>query len=137
MSISDRPHHWKTRIKNWLPVCAWACLIFFFSTDTFSSANTAQLFGFLSSWLFPEIPTEEIAPVHDARKGFGAAATSSAFLLDFAVAKKNCPAPVAGSFLAVGHHDNRAAGVAIDVIQQRQNRFSGFRVQVAGGFVRQ
>ena len=71
MSISDRPHHWKTRIKNWLPVCAWACLIFFFSTDTFSSANTAPLFGFLSSWLFPEIPTEEIAPVHGMIRKLG------------------------------------------------------------------
>ncbi len=71
MSISDRPHHWKTRIKNWLPVCAWACLIFVFSTDHFSSANTAQLFGSLSSWLFPEIPTEEIAPVHGLMRKLG------------------------------------------------------------------
>jgi VanZ family protein len=71
MSISDRPHHWKTRIKNWLPVCAWACLIFVFSTDHFSSANTAQLFGSLSSWLFPEIPTEEIAPVHGLIRKLG------------------------------------------------------------------
>jgi VanZ family protein len=71
MRIADRRHHWKTKIKNWLPVCTWACLIFFFSTDTFSSANTAQLFGFLSSWLFPEIPTEEIAPFHGIMRKLG------------------------------------------------------------------
>jgi VanZ family protein len=71
MRIADRRHHWKTRIKNWLPVCAWASLIFFFSTDHFSSANTAQLFGFLSSWLFPEIPTEDIAPVHGVIRKLG------------------------------------------------------------------
>ena len=69
--MADRRHHWKTRINNWLPVCAWASLIFFFSTDYFSSANTAQLLGFLTSWLFPEIPTEEIAPVHGLLRKLG------------------------------------------------------------------
>jgi len=71
MRIADRQHHWKTRIKNWLPVCAWASLIFFFSTDHFSSANTAQIFGSLLSWLFPEIPAEDIAPVHGAMRKLG------------------------------------------------------------------
>jgi VanZ family protein len=71
MRITDRRHLWKTRISNWLPVCAWASLIFFFSTDHFSSANTAQLFGFLSSWLFPELPTEDIGPVHGLVRKLG------------------------------------------------------------------
>ncbi len=70
MRIAER-HHWKTRIKNWLPVCAWASLIFLFSTDHFSSAHTAQLFGFFSSWLFPEIPAEDIAPVHGIMRKLG------------------------------------------------------------------
>ena len=71
MRIADRRYHWKTRIKNWLPVCAWAGLIFFFSTDHFSSANTTQIFGFVFSWLWPEMPTEDIAPVHGAMRKLG------------------------------------------------------------------
>jgi hypothetical protein len=71
MRIADRRHHWKTRIKNWLPVCAWAGLIFFFSTDNFSSANTTQIFGFVLSWLWPEMPIEDIAPVHGAMRKLG------------------------------------------------------------------
>ena len=71
MRTVDRRHHWKTRIKNWLPVCAWVSLIFFFSTDQFSSANTAQIFGFLSSWLLPEIPIENIPPIYGAMRKVG------------------------------------------------------------------
>jgi VanZ family protein len=71
MRPADRRHHWKTRIKNWLPVCLWASLIFFFSTDHFSFDNTAQFFGFVFSWLWPEMPTEEIAPVHGAMRKVG------------------------------------------------------------------
>ena len=71
MRPADRRHHWKTRIKNWLPVCLWASLIFFFSTDHFSFDNTAQIFGFVFSWLWPEMPTEEIAPVHGAMRKVG------------------------------------------------------------------
>ena len=69
--MADRRHRWKTRINNWLPVCAWASLIFFFSTDYFSSANTAELLGFLSFWLFPEVPAEDIAPVHGLIRKLG------------------------------------------------------------------
>lgn len=71
MRIADRKHLWKRRIKNWLPVCAWAGLIFFFSTDLFSSTNTAQIFGSLFSWLAPDIPTENIGLVHGAIRKLG------------------------------------------------------------------
>ena len=71
MRIDDRQHHLKRRIKYWLPVCAWAGLIFFFSTDHFSSANTAQIFGSLFYWLLQEISTEEIALVHGAVRKLG------------------------------------------------------------------
>ena len=71
MRTVDRRYHWKTRIKNWLPVCAWLSLIFFFSTDQFSSANTEQIFGFLSSWLLPEISIENIPPIHGAMRKIG------------------------------------------------------------------
>ena len=69
--MAHRRHHWRTRIKHWLPVCAWASLIFFFSTDYFSSANTSQFFGFASSWLFPDIPAEDIAPLHGLIRKLG------------------------------------------------------------------
>lgn len=71
MRITDRRYHWKTRIKIWLPVCAWASLIFFFSTDHFSFDNTAQIFGFVFSWLLPAIPTEDIVPVHGVMRKLG------------------------------------------------------------------
>jgi VanZ family protein len=71
MRIADRRYHWKTRVKYWLPVCAWAGLIFFFSTDHFSFDHTAQIFGFVFSWLLPAIPTEDIAPVHGAMRKLG------------------------------------------------------------------
>jgi VanZ family protein len=71
MRPADRRHHWKTRIKNWLPVCLWASLIFFFSTDHFSFDNTAQFFGLVFSWLWPEIPIEDVPPVHGAMRKVG------------------------------------------------------------------
>jgi VanZ family protein len=66
-----RWYRWKTRIKNWLPVFAWAGLIFYFSTDQFSSLNTGEIFGFLLSWLFPDMPSEEIEPVHGIMRKLG------------------------------------------------------------------
>src|SRR4029450_4519880 len=72
-----------------------------------------------------------------SRVGFSAASVSRVFLVDFAVAKKNLPAAVAGRLLAVSDHDDRAAGITIDLAQQRQNRFAGLRIQVAGGFISQ
>src|SRR5215510_16423489 len=71
MCIAARRYRWKTRIKNWLPVCLWAGLIFFYSTDHFSFDHTAQIFAFVFTWLLPEIPTEEIAPVHGAMRKVG------------------------------------------------------------------
>jgi VanZ family protein len=62
--IAGSGYHWKTRIKNWLLVAAWAGLISYFSTDQFSSVNTAQIFSLLLSWLFPHMPIEGIEPVH-------------------------------------------------------------------------
>jgi VanZ family protein len=66
-----RWYRWKPRIKNWLPVVAWAGLIFYFSTDQFSSLNTADILGSLLSWLFPEMPTEKIAPMHGTLRKLG------------------------------------------------------------------
>ena len=71
MRIADRRLHWRPRIKNWLPVIAWAGLIFFFSTDQFSFANAAPIFGFVLSWLWPGMPTEDIPPVYGVARKIG------------------------------------------------------------------
>jgi VanZ family protein len=67
MSIFNPRYHWIARIINWLPLVAWASLIFYFSTDQFSYANTVEIFGFLS-WLFPDMPT---APMHGTMRKLG------------------------------------------------------------------
>lgn len=71
MGSVDRRILWKTRIQNWLPVCVWAGLIFYFSTDHFSSTNTSQLLGFIFSWLWPGLASETIALVHGAIRKLG------------------------------------------------------------------
>jgi hypothetical protein len=64
MRIADRGYRWRTKIKNWLPVVAWAGLIFFFSTEQFSSSNTSPIVGTLAFWIFPGISSETIETVH-------------------------------------------------------------------------
>ena len=51
-------------IKNWLFVVAWMGLIFLFSTDIFSGANTSSFFGPLLSSLFPIVTADQIETVH-------------------------------------------------------------------------
>ncbi len=70
MGIVDRRVLWQTRIKSWLPVCAWAGLIFYLSTDSFSSNNTEPMMGFFS-WLWPGVSTEAMALVHKAIRKVG------------------------------------------------------------------
>ena len=48
---------WRSAWQRWIPVILWAGLIFYFSTETFSSSNTE---GFLSEWLLRFLP--EISP---------------------------------------------------------------------------
>jgi VanZ family protein len=71
MSSLDSRYRWIARIKNWLPVVAWAGLVFYFSTDQFSSWNTGETFGLLLSRLFPDMPTEHIEPVHGTMRKLG------------------------------------------------------------------
>jgi VanZ family protein len=51
-------------IVHWLPVMAWAAVIFFFSTDDFSSDTTSAVFGALFSWLFSGISAETLDIFH-------------------------------------------------------------------------
>jgi VanZ family protein len=46
-------------------------LIFYFSTDQFSSLNTGEIFRVLLSWLFLDMPTEEIEPLHGSIRKLG------------------------------------------------------------------
>jgi VanZ family protein len=48
-------------ITNWLPVVLWAGLIFYFSTDRFSSEKTTLISGRLLLRIFPSITAEQLA----------------------------------------------------------------------------
>ena len=50
----------KSFLWNWIPVILWASLIFVFSTDTFSSTNTAGIFEPIFSQIFPQLPAGDI-----------------------------------------------------------------------------
>jgi VanZ family protein len=66
-----RHTRWATRIKDWLPVIVWLGLIYFFSTDEFSSSNTSTVVGSLASWVFPEISSQTIETIHLAVRKLG------------------------------------------------------------------
>jgi VanZ family protein len=57
-------HPWNTLFRNWAPAVLWAGLIFFFSTDRFSSSNTSQFFGPLLSTIFSGITAEQFDTIH-------------------------------------------------------------------------
>lgn len=59
----DRPA-WMTFFQNWAPAALWAGVIFFLSTDNFSSSNTAGIFEPLLEAIFAGISTEHIDLVH-------------------------------------------------------------------------
>jgi VanZ family protein len=58
-------------IKNWWPVGAWMSVIFFFSTDLFSGANTSSFLSPLLSSLFPAISADQIDAIHLALRKLG------------------------------------------------------------------
>jgi VanZ family protein len=58
-------------ITKWIPVVLWAGFIFYFSTDTFSSAKTAAAYGGLISRLFPSLTTQQIQTVDLVVRKFG------------------------------------------------------------------
>jgi VanZ family protein len=51
-------------IKNWWPVAVWMSVIFLFSTDLFSGANTTAFLRPLLSSLFPAINPDQIETIH-------------------------------------------------------------------------
>jgi VanZ family protein len=48
----------------WFPAIFWACVIFFMSTDTFSSEHTALVFEPLLHWLIPSLSQEAVETIH-------------------------------------------------------------------------
>lgn len=58
-------------VRKWLPVLLWAGMIFYFSTDAFSSANTSPLLRNLIFWLVPGITSQQVAVVELAVRKFG------------------------------------------------------------------
>lgn len=60
----SNPHPWSTLFKNWGPVVLWAGLIFVFSTNPFSSANTSRFFAPLLSAIFSGITAEQFDTIH-------------------------------------------------------------------------
>ena len=62
-NLANRPA-WKTLLWNWAPAAFWAGMIFFFSTDSFSSSNTSKLLKPLVSAMFSEITAEQFEVIH-------------------------------------------------------------------------
>ena len=53
----------KPTINPWVCVAAWMGVIFFFSTDLFSGAQTSRIIGPILKWLVPGISDDAVAAV--------------------------------------------------------------------------
>ncbi len=53
-----------TKSSVWLPLAAWMAVIFFFSTDTFSSAHTAGIIEGALKFLFPSLSISQLEFLH-------------------------------------------------------------------------
>ena len=51
-------------MQYWFPVILWMVFIFWLSTDTFSSANTAQVIEKVFHWLFPWLSQLDLKLIH-------------------------------------------------------------------------
>jgi VanZ family protein len=58
-------------LKNWTPPVLWAIVISYFSTDTFSFANTSSFLDPFLHWLFPWISLEGREWVHAGIRKLG------------------------------------------------------------------
>ncbi len=52
-----------SKINPWVWVVAWMGVIFFFSTDLFSGAQTSRIIGPILRWFVPDISDDSIATV--------------------------------------------------------------------------
>ncbi|HWX37687.1 MAG TPA: VanZ family protein [Candidatus Sulfotelmatobacter sp.] len=53
-----------TRVRSWLPVVAWACVISLLSTDAFSTAHTSRFLIPVLHWIFPRASAETLDLMH-------------------------------------------------------------------------
>jgi VanZ family protein len=51
-------------LKYWTPPLLWMAAIFYFSTDTFSGANTGSLLRQIVSFVYPNLSQEQFALIH-------------------------------------------------------------------------
>lgn len=51
-------------LRVWWPALAWACLIFTFSTDTFSAEHTSRILYPVLHWIYPRITGDQFRFVH-------------------------------------------------------------------------
>ena len=58
-------------LRRWVPVFLWASVIFFFSTDIFSSANTAGALGPILEQIFPQLTADHIERIHAVIRKLG------------------------------------------------------------------
>ena len=68
---SSRIRSTNESLRNWVPVFLWAAVIFVFSTDIFSSANTAGAFEPILQQLFPQLPVDYIERLHSVFRKLG------------------------------------------------------------------
>jgi VanZ family protein len=50
--------------KRWIALLAWITVIFFFSTDSFSSSETSRILGPVLKFLFPFLSPEQLSLGH-------------------------------------------------------------------------
>src|SRR5207248_9174517 len=81
MAGTARRRHLRHWIRNWLPIALWAALIFYFSTDQFSSSHTSQLLEPLLNWLSPGISADRIAAIHFALRKLAHLSESTVFAI--------------------------------------------------------
>ncbi|HTN70257.1 MAG TPA: hypothetical protein VMO00_04140, partial [Methylomirabilota bacterium] len=58
-------------LASWGPVVLWAAVIFCFSTDSFSSAETSQIVAPALYWLIPGITSYQLEIIHLAIRKLG------------------------------------------------------------------
>jgi len=51
-------------VRSWWPAVLWACIIFSFSTDTFSAEHTHSIFYPIFHWAIPSLTLQQFEPIH-------------------------------------------------------------------------
>ncbi len=56
------------RLRDWAPAILWAAMIFYASTDAFSSQNTGRVLTSILQWLIPAISRDQVDLVNFAAR---------------------------------------------------------------------